>query len=167
MTPEERKQKIIQYGKGYARLRRTLKTIPVDAWKFKPSPTDWSIHEIILHLADSETNAALRARLLAAEPGRTVMAYDQDKWAADLNYHEQDVETALKLLMYARKSTFLWLQTLPESAFTHTVIHPEYDHPYSFEMWLSIYPAHIPGHIEQIKKNARLWKMKQLAEKLE
>ena len=105
MSPEERKLKIKRYGKGYAMLKETLADIPRKAWKFKPAPTEWSIHEIIIHLADSETNAALRARLLAAEPGRAVMAYDQDKWALRLNYHDQDVEDALKLVKAARKMT--------------------------------------------------------------
>ena len=79
MTPEERKLKLKRYKNGYTQLRETLADIPRKAWKFKPAPTEWSIHEVILHLADSETNAAQRARLIAVEPGRTVMAYDQDK----------------------------------------------------------------------------------------
>jgi len=158
MTPEERKQKIKRYGKGYALLKEALADIPRKAWHFKPTPSDWSIQEIIIHLADSETNAAMRARMLAAEPGRAVMAYDQDKWATNLNYQEQDARAALKLVNYARKTTHKWLKTLPDAVFANTVTHSEYDKPYSFEMWLSIYPEHIPGHIEQIKKNFELWK---------
>lgn len=158
MTPEERKLKIKRYGKGFAMLEKALSAIPRKAWKFKPAPADWSIHEVIIHLADSETNAAMRARLLAAEPGRAVMAYDQDKWAASLNYHDQDTADALKLVKYARKTTYDWLKTLPDEIFEHTVIHSEFDKPYSFEMWLSIYPEHIPGHIQQIKNNYKLWK---------
>jgi hypothetical protein len=160
MTPEERKQKIKRYGKGFDMLKKTLADIPRKAWKFKPAPTEWSIHEIIIHLADSETNAAMRARLLAAEPGRAVMAYDQDKWATSLNYHDQSIKDALNLVKYARRTTYKWLKTLPESVFENTVVHAEYDKPYSFEMWLSIYPEHIPGHIEQIKNNYKLWKKK-------
>jgi DinB superfamily len=161
MTPEERKLKIKRYGKGFAMLKETLSEIPRKAWKYKPASTEWSIHEIIIHLVDSETNSALRARLLAAEPGRSVMAYDQDKWAASLNYHDQNVDDALKLLKYVRKTTFCWLKTLPDGVFENTVVHAEYDKPYSFEMWLSIYPEHIPGHIEQIKNNYELWKKQQ------
>jgi len=41
---------------------------------------EWSVHEIIIHLADSETNAALRARKLAIEPNGMIMAHDQDYW---------------------------------------------------------------------------------------
>ena len=158
MTSEERKQMIERYGEGYAMLKKALVKIPRKAWKFKPDPKEWSIHEVIIHLADSETNSALRARLLAVEPGKPVMAYDQDQWAISLNYHDQDVDDALKLVKYARKTTTDLLKMLPDSVFENTVVHPEFDKPYSFEMWLSIYPEHIPGHIVQIKNNYQLWK---------
>ena len=100
MTPEERKQRIKLYGKGYDLLTKTLESIPKKMWKFKPAPSEWSVHEVIVHLADSETNAALRARLLVAEPGRSVMAYDQDAWAVKLNYHDRDVNDALKMVKF-------------------------------------------------------------------
>lgn len=158
MTSEEIKLKIALYGKGYAMLKETLEDIPRKAWKFKPTPTEWSIHEIIVHLSDSETNAGLRARLLAVEPGRSVMAYDQDKWASGLNYHDQDVDDALKLVKFARRTTYNWLKTLPDEVFEHSIHHPEYDKPYTFSMWLTVYSEHIPGHIEQIKQNVELWK---------
>jgi hypothetical protein len=158
MTPEERKMKIKLYGNGFDLLTKTLESIPKKMWKFKPAPTEWSVHEIIVHLADSETNAALRARLLVAEPGRPVMAYDQDTWALKLNYHDLDVNDALKMVKFARKTTHQLLKSLPDEVFANTIIHPEYDKPYTFTMWLTVYSEHIPGHIEQIKKNYELWK---------
>jgi hypothetical protein len=158
MNSEERNEKIELYGKGFEMLMETLNAIPREAWKFRPAPGEWSIHEVIVHLADSETNSALRARLLAAEPGRLVMAYDQDKWAIALNYHDQDVDDALQFTKYARLTTYKWLKTLPEEVFSNTVIHPEYVQPYSFEKWLNIYVGHIPAHIAQIEANYEAWK---------
>jgi len=158
MTPEEIKLKIKLYGNGFAMLKEALQDIPKEAWKFKPAADQWSIHEVILHLGDSETNAGLRARLLAVEPGRTVMAYDQDKWATGLNYQDQDADDALKLVKFARRTTYNWLKTLPDEVFENSIHHPEYDKPYSFSMWLTVYSEHIPGHVEQIKNNYELWK---------
>lgn len=159
MNKKERKEKIEQYGKGFELLLAALKDIPVEAWKFKPSPQDWSVHEVIIHLADSETNAALRARKLAVEPGGLLMGYDQDKWAVDLNYHDQNTDDALQVTKYTRLRTYQWLKTLPDDVFKHTVRHPEYDEPYTFEQWINLYAAHIPGHIEQIQNNYALWKL--------
>jgi len=86
------------------------------------------------------------------------MAYDQDKWATGLNYQDQDADDALKLVKFARRTTYNWLKTLPDEVFENSIHHPEYDKPYSFSMWLTVYSEHIPGHIEQIKNNYELWK---------
>jgi DinB superfamily len=158
MKAEERNEKIELYGRGFDLLMAALKDIPREMWQFKPAPREWSVHEVLIHLGDSETNAALRARKLAAEPGGTLMGYDQDKWAIDLHYHDQNPDDALQLTKFARLTTYHWLKTLPDEVFTHSVKHPEYDDPYTFEKWIDIYSAHIPGHIEQIQNNYALWK---------
>jgi len=158
MNTTERQEKIELYGKGFDLLMAVLKDIPREMWKFKPAPAEWSIHEVIIHLADSETNGALRARKLAAEPGGALMSYDQDVWVIKLNYHDQNPDDALQVTKLARLTTYNWLKTLPDEIFTHTVKHPEYADPYTFNQWVNIYSAHIPGHIEQIKNNYALWK---------
>ena len=119
------------------------------------------MHEVLIHLADSETNASLRARLLIVQPGGAFMGYDQDKWAIDLNYHEQSYEDALEILRLTRKTTYELLLKQPDEVFTHSGKHPQYEEPYTFEKWLNTYSKHIPGHIEQIRNNYKLWKEKQ------
>jgi len=158
MNRKERNEKIEMYGKGFGMLVEILKDIPPEMWKFKPKPTEWSVHEVLIHLADSESNAALRARKLIVEPGGMLMGYDQDKWAVELNYHEQSVEDALETLRLVRKTTYDLLKKQPDKVFEHIVKHPEYEEPYTFEQWLNIYSAHIPGHIEQIVNNYKIWK---------
>ena len=158
MDKQERNEKIELYGKGFDMLVHVLQDIPRDIWQFKPAPKEWSIHEVIIHLADSESNAALRARMLIVEPGGTVMGYDQDQWVDILNYHEHDLEDALEVVRLARKTTHVLLKKQPDEVFEHIVMHPEYKEPYTFENWLNIYSAHIPGHIEQIQNNIKLWR---------
>ena len=77
-------------------MKAALAKVPQEAMKFKPAPTEWSVHEIIIHIADSESNAALRARKLIVEPGGTLMGYDQDAWANTLHYHDPILKTRLK-----------------------------------------------------------------------
>jgi len=161
MDTQERNEKIELYGRGVDLLQATLKDIPREMWQFKPEPSEWSVHEILVHLADSETNAALRARKLIVEPGGSIMGYDQDQWAVTLNYHDQSWEDALETMRLVRKTTYALLKQQPEEVFTHTIKHPEYEDPYTFEKWLNIYSAHIPGHIEQIKNNYKIWRDRQ------
>jgi hypothetical protein len=161
MDKKEREEKIELYGRGYDLLKAALVEVPAGAMTFKPGPKEWSVYEIIIHIADSETNAALRARKLIVEPGGMLMGYDQDKWAIELKYHDHDLEDALEATRIARKTTYKVLKTVSEEVFTtHWLKHPEYEEPYTFDKWVNIYSAHIPGHIEQIQNNVKAWKEK-------
>lgn len=161
MDKQERTEKIELYGRGYDMLMETLKDIPREMWKFKPGPKEWSVHEVLVHLADSESNAALRARMLIVEPGGVVMGYDQDAWAIALNYHDQSWEEALEVIRLARRTTYKILKEQPEEVFSHTVRHTQYADPFSFDQWLNTYSTHIPGHIDQIQNNYRIWRDQQ------
>ncbi len=82
-----RKERIESYSKGYDLLVERLNLMPAEMRQFKPAPDKWSVHEIIIHMADSEVNSYARARKFIAEPGSTVMAYDQDVLAVRTLYH--------------------------------------------------------------------------------
>ena len=158
MNRAEIDQKIEQYGLGFDLLNAALAEIPKQAWSFRPAPGEWNVHEIIVHMADSESMSALRARKLIAEPGSTLMGYAEAQWADSLDYMGQDAEQALEIIRLARKSTYDLLKRQPEEVFAHAVLHPEYpDEPYTFEQWLKIYARHIPDHIEQMKQNHLAW----------
>lgn len=158
MRRKEIDAKIEAYGRGYDLLAAALADIPREAWRFRPAPGEWCVHEIIVHMADSESMSALRARKLIAEPGSTLMAYEEARWAEALDYLSQDAEGALQVIRLARRTTWELLRRQPDEVFTHTVIHPEYpDSPYSFAQWLEIYARHIPDHIEQMRGCHQAW----------
>ena len=158
MNRAEIDEKIEQYGSGFGLLAATLAEVPREAWSYRPAPDEWSVHEIIVHMADSESMSALRARKLIAEPGSMLMGYDEANWADALDYKEQSAEDALEIIRLARQSTYMLLKRQPDEVFTHSVIHPEYpDDPYTFEDWLNIYARHIPDHIDQLKRSYLAW----------
>ena len=98
MDSSERKALIESYGNAYAVLLKALEEFPQEMWQWKPAPEKWSIHEILIHLADSEANSYIRARRLIAEPGSGVYGYDENAWVARLNYHHLPTSEYLELL---------------------------------------------------------------------
>lgn len=98
MIEDARQQKIESYGAAHAALAAALEAFPKAMRQFRPSPERWTIHEIIVHIADSEANSYVRCRRLLAEPGSTVLGYDEWQWAKGLNYHAQSADEALELL---------------------------------------------------------------------
>jgi hypothetical protein len=158
MNRAERNEKIEEYGRGTDLFSAALAGAPRQAWEFKPAANEWSIHEIIVHMRDSENMGVLRLHKLIAEPGSTVMPYAEDKWTNALNYALQDVDDALQIFKLTRRITYRLLKTLPDGVFTHSVVHPEWDKPYTVENWLDIYRLHVPEHIDQLQKTYQAWK---------
>ena len=60
------------FAKGGARLQKALRKFPRKMWSFSKDPKNWSIAEILWHLADHEANFYVRLRKAAAEPGGPV-----------------------------------------------------------------------------------------------
>ena len=165
MILHDREEKIEEYGRGFELFVAALAECPREAWEFKPASNEWSVHEIIIHMADSETIGAVRARKLIAEPGSTLMPYDETGWAVRLNYAKQNLEDALQTFRLARQTTYNVLRIIPDSVFEHQVFHPERVHPeygerYTLDKWLYIYTAHIREHIGQMQKNYQAWTVK-------
>ena len=155
--PASREAQVRQYAEGPAKLRQALSKVPPEAMKWRPAPGKWSVHEIIVHCADSEANAHMRVRYLLAEKEPQIMGYDQDEWAKALNYHELPLEPALATIDAVRANTVPLLQGLSEAAWRRTGHHSE--HPtYGMEKWLETYASHLDVHCRQIERNIEAWK---------
>jgi DinB superfamily len=156
MTREERNRKVELFGRAPTALAAALRQFPKKMWMYKPAEDRWSIHEIILHLADSEANSYIRCRRLIAEPGKPVLSYNPEIWAGTLGYFHQSTKEALDLIRRLRKMTHQVLINLPQQIWYNTVEHPE-DGALSLDQWLDIQVRHIPHHLEQMKHNYAVW----------
>lgn len=152
MTTNERERRIDSYEAAHSKLVEALKTLPKETWTFKPAANKWSVHEIIVHIADAELNSSVRLRTFLAQPGHTVMVYDQDKWAEKMDYHEQSTEDALDAFRLMRRLNSKLLRMAPESAWNNTIDHPE-NGVMKLTDWLRIYDDHTTKHIGQMQRN--------------
>ena len=84
-----RQEKIVLYGRAADLLAEALGRFPREMWQYRSSVDDWTIHEIIVHITDSEANSYVRCRRFIAEPGQALMAYDENQWAKVLNYEKR------------------------------------------------------------------------------
>src|SRR2546422_7730952 len=94
LSAQERTALIDRYARGPASLKTALAKIPPDALKWRPEPKRWSAHEIIVHCADSESNAHMRLRYLLAEDKPVIQGYDQDR----SEEHTSELQSRLHLV---------------------------------------------------------------------
>ena len=160
MTPAERAALLESYGAAYDQLQAALQQFPRAMWQFKAAHDPWSIHEIVVHITDSEANSYVRARRGIAEPGAAVTAYDENGWAAALHYAGQSADDALELFKWLRRHTYTLIQTLPDAAWANTIEHPE-NGTMTLDDWLRVYERHIPDHIAQMQRIHATWLARQ------
>ena len=92
---------------------------------FTPAPGKWSARQIMAHLADSELVCAHRCRQVAAEDNPTLIAFDQELWARNLNYAVRKPKQSLESFRRLRAENHELLIGLPESAFERAGNHTE------------------------------------------
>lgn len=156
MKRESRQIQLDSFGRAPHQLMTALRQFPKRMWLYKPSPERWSIHEIILHLADSEAHSYVCCRRFIAEPGSTVFRIDAPRWAGSLGYFHQSTREALEVVRRLRRMTHQLLMSVPEVVWLQTVEHPR-EGRISLERWLEHQARHIPHHVEQMRENFELW----------
>lgn len=156
MEPQGRQKKLEAFGHAPTLLSEALRRCPKKMWLYRPVADRWSIHEIILHLADSEADGYVRCRQFIAEPGSAALVHDASQWASSLGYFHQSTREALGLIMRLRKMTYEILRYIPDSVWAHTA-HQAEQGTITLEQWLDIQLTHVPHHVEQIHENHAAW----------
>src|SRR5690348_14330755 len=85
-----------------AKIAEAVKNLSPAAIDFKPSAEKWSIRQQLAHLVDAELMMAARFRWAASQPGKAVIAFDQDKFAATGKYESVPLELSLPTFTAAR-----------------------------------------------------------------
>ena len=157
LTRTERESLIERYAAGPARLRGALAQVPAEARQWRPKAGEWSAHEVVVHCADAETNAAARIRYLASETDPLILGYDESRWAVTFDYHRHPLEPALAVVDAVRANTLALLRRLPDDAWQREGRHTESGR-YTAEDWLRIYAEHLDIHARQIEANLVAWR---------
>ena len=153
---EDIRQELEQFGFGPNLLQAALRQFPKKMWCYQPRDDRWSIHDIIIHLADSEASAYVRCRRFIAEPGTEVLKFDGERWAKSLGYFNQSAREALDIIFHLRKATHKLLCALPDHQWDNSVIHPRVGQ-ITLKKWMMIQERHIPHHIDQMRENYNSW----------
>lgn len=161
-TPTERARLIERYAAGPALLRATLARVPAETMRWRMADGEFTVHEVICHCADSETNGSLRIRYLVAEREPVIQGYDETGWATALDYHAQPLESALAVVDAVRANTVPLIRRLPDAAWARVGRHTE-SGAYAATDWLAIYAAHLKEHSAQIEGILAAWQARATA----
>ncbi len=118
---------------------------------FRPAPDKWTVRQIAAHLADSEIVIADRCRRTIAEDNPTLVAYDQEAWAKNLDYARRKTSESVDLLRRVRVVTYELLKELPPEAYDRKATHSELG-AITLGQLLERMVAHTESHARQIQQ---------------
>lgn len=133
------------------RLRDAVAGMSDEQLREREAPGRWSALEVIRHLADTEMVYSYRMRMSVAQPGSAMPAYDQDRWATELRYNEDDPERALRELEALRSANLAWLATLSDEELDRAGVHEERGRE-SVRRSIELLAAHDLVHREQVER---------------
>ncbi len=152
VTTSARIQALIDaYAEGPRLIEAAVAGLPQGELRFSPGPEHWSIHENVVHVADTDLVAAARMRYVIAQPGSTLVSFDQNTWARALDYGSLSMQEALALLRAIRATTVEILRRLPADAWEQTGINTEAG-PQTLEWLVEHFADHVHYHLRTIAK---------------
>jgi hypothetical protein len=139
------------YETAPSRLADAIKGLNEVQMQYAPAEDEWSIHDIVIHLTDSEVGGFWRLRKTLAEENSTLPIYDQEAWARNLSYRSQDAGLAIAAFTALRASTAALLRSLPAEAWERMSLHPERGKMSVYDIF-KLYFEHADVHLQQIER---------------
>jgi hypothetical protein len=146
-----------RFRRGPELLATALTGVFGEEEDFAPAPGKWSIRQIVAHLADAELVGAHRMRQVIAEDNPTIIAYDQNAWAGNLDYSRRKPKQSLETFRRLRAENYDLLKDLPESAYARTGNHTE-NGPMTLRALLEGYAGHTENHTRQVQEIREAYK---------
>jgi hypothetical protein len=147
---------IRQYEDGPNQLEAAVAGLSYDQLHARPGPGDWSIHEVVIHVTDSDAVAIERMKRIVAMESPALLDYDESAFIRNLHPKEQSLEDALTLFRVNRRQWVRVLRCLTPADFARVGQH-SVSGPVTLGEMIPRYVQHLNGHLRFIAdKRVRL-----------
>ncbi len=149
MSREEYTALVSKYAEAYEKLKDIIAGLNAEEMLAKPAPGKWCIQEILFHLMDSEIVAVERIKRIIAEENPFLPSYDQEKFAAHLQYTALDPKGAIVTFGMLRETTSALLAMLSDETWNRKGNH-EQRGSITLVEYFRLMVTHGEKHIDQI-----------------
>ncbi len=121
---------------------------------------NWTIRQIVHHLADSHVNAYVRYKWALTEESPLIKAYNETLWSETPDSKTAPIDDSLSILVGLHSRWANLITHLDEQQFQRDYFHPEIGNVVSLAEALPSYVWHTDHHVAQIEwvKANRDWK---------
>jgi hypothetical protein len=150
LTPTERKQRIAHMEELPAALESSIAGLSDAQLDTTPGEGEWSVRQIIHHVADSHLVGFARMKLVLTETKPILKPYNQDAWV-----HLADAalppKMSIEILSGLHARWSVMLASLPDESWGRTGIHLD-NGLMTLDDLLEVYARHGDAHLAQIAK---------------
>lgn len=132
-------------------VRELTQTVPGEVLSTPPGSGEWSVHQSLMHLADTEMVYGVRIRMIVTQDRPTIVGYDQDAWGSrfvDLDESGQQTFLRWRIL---REANLRLLRSLSEDEWSRVGNHSERGEE-SIRYMVSLLAGHDRAHLDQMKR---------------
>jgi hypothetical protein len=130
------------------RTTRLLQGLSEEQAAFRPTPTDWSVKEVICHISDSERVFAYRALRIARADPTPLAGFDQEPYVVAAEADARPLADLLAEFASVRASTLWLFRSLPAAAWLRRGVAS--DAPVSVRALAYIIAGHENHHVRSL-----------------
>jgi hypothetical protein len=131
--------------------------------RWRPEPTQWSVLEVINHLADEEVeDFRTRVDHTLHRPGETWPAIDPQGWVMSRDYQGRALDESSERFLSARSESLAWLEALVAPDWSLAYEHPKAGRLTAGDL-LTSWVAHDHIHIRQLNRLRRQYLVLELS----
>jgi hypothetical protein len=136
-----------------AAVRSVLKEAGSDLRR-RPAPAEWSVMELIGHLADAEMVMSARYRWTLSQDRAPLLGYDQDLWVTRLGHNDGQPDELLAVFSALRAANLqLWRRSSADDR-QRVAMHAERG-PESYDLMFRMLAGHDRFHLNQMRDTLR------------
>lgn len=126
LPPVERAHRVLpELGRVESRLSQLFDEMSNWERVWSPAPGEaWNCVQVVSHLVDFEVVVGVRIRTALAEPGKSLDAFDQDRWVDSQRWDRRPVDDLLDSFSALRRLHVALLSDLAEEQWDLHYVHP-------------------------------------------
>jgi uncharacterized damage-inducible protein DinB len=127
-------------------LRNAISGLNKSQMQERPGPGHWSIHELVVHLADSDSIAIDRMKRVITEETPQLLNADETAYVERLFAHDQSLNDAIDLFDIGRRQFAIVLRKLSPDNFQRAGVHNTAG-KVTLQQLIEIYCDHFDHHM--------------------
>ncbi|HZQ68463.1 MAG TPA: DinB family protein [Terriglobales bacterium] len=152
MTEAEFKKNIEAAEASPKQIAMAASGLTEEVLRYKPSPKQWCILEVLGHLADIEIVYAYRIRQILADEKPVIAPMDQNAWARNLGYMQSTVPELIAAYGLNRHANLQLLRRLKSEDLQKSAFHPEMNRGMTLAEIVAKMAEHGAEHLAQIER---------------